>query len=60
MVIKNGHKVYEPIVDFYLPTYREEYFSFLVDKYPKIKAGFRRMTTNRLRAIYLALRTRRG
>ena len=60
MVVKNGQKIYEPLVDFYLPIYWEEFFTFLVKMYPRAKAKFRRMTTKRLKAIYLAIRTRRG
>ena len=56
----NGKAKYEPFLDFYVPTYREEYFSFLVDKYPQAKSHFRRMTSNRLKAIYLAIRSRKG
>ena len=56
----NGKAHYQPFVDFYVPTYREEYFRFLIQRYPTAKPSFRRMSFNRLKAIYLAIRTRRG
>lgn len=55
-----GKAQYQPFTDFYVPTYREEYFRFLTKKYPTAKPSFRRMSFSKLKAIYLAIRTRRG
>lgn len=56
----SGKAQYQPFVDFYVPTYKEEYFRFLIQKYPTSKPFFRKMSFNRLKAIYLAIRSRRG
>ena len=54
-------RTYTPGVDFYVPKYKQEYLSYFKVQYPQAKKNtFVRMHLDRLKAIYLALRTRRG
>ena len=54
-------RTYTPGVDFYVPRFKNEYLDYFRTMYPSAKAGtFKRMPVQRLKAIYFALRTRRG
>ena len=61
MFSKNGKTIYEPYLDFWLPNNKYSFVNFLTDKYPNIPMSkWLNMTSKRLRAIYLAIRTKRG
>lgn len=53
--------MYLPGLDFYVPKAKYEYVNYFYSKYPHSKKStFSRMSLPRLKAIYYAIRTRKG
>ena len=52
---------YQAYIDFYIPSRKEEYINFLCNHYPQINIGkWLKMKKDRLKAIYIAIRSRKG
>jgi hypothetical protein len=60
MVIKNGKIEYQPLTDFFVPNNRLGLLNYLTTHFPQEAQKFFGMKKNRLMAIYLNTRKRRG
>jgi hypothetical protein len=57
---RSGRAVYEPVTDFWVATNRTSLLNYLTKQYPNDTDKFMGMKKNRLTAIYINTRKRRG
>ena len=60
MVIRNGKIEYEPTIDFWVAQNRVGLLNYLTQQYPQDASKFLAMKKNRLTAIYINVRRKRG
>ena len=53
-------KRYQPYIDFYVPKYKYQYIDFFKMIYPTQVMKFKKMSLDKLKAIYMAIRRSRG
>ena len=59
MMTKSG-KVYEPVIDFWIPGNRLGLLNYLTQQYPQDTESLLQMTKDQLMAIYINVRRKRG
>lgn len=60
MVIRNGKAEHEPVIDFWIPTTRIGLLNYLTQQFTQDAKKFYAMKKNRLMAIYINTRRKRG